>query len=138
MQIIYLHPCMKLIREHIIFRFFWLVMALHILNFSVDTPDLHPNYVPEDLSYNDMESVVEILLEEVLEINNAIAEHDENDTDDGSGGLTVKKSIDVSHYNNTIKVLVIGELPFICRFNIFEDAFLSQFHPELIPPPPKA
>jgi hypothetical protein len=51
----------------------------------VDTPDPQPENVPEDLTYNDMESVVEIVLEQVLDINNAIAEKDDTDTDGESG-----------------------------------------------------
>lgn len=54
-------------------------MALHILNFSVDPPDASPDGVPEDLSYNEMESVLEIVLEEVADIENAIPEQEDAD-----------------------------------------------------------
>lgn len=62
-------------------RLFCILMALHIFNISVDTPDADPDSKPEDLSYNDMESVVEIILEKCLDYDNAIAEHDEADED---------------------------------------------------------
>lgn len=129
---------MKLIREHIAFRFLWLVMALHIFNCSVDTPDPQPDSVPEDLSYNDMESVVEIVLEQVLGINNAIVEHDENDTDEDSGGLTIKNGIDFSYYDNSLKLSFSNAATAICKHSNYTDNFSSQFHPELIPQPPKA
>jgi len=129
---------MKFIREHIIFRCLCFVLALHIFNCSVDTPDPQPDNVPEDLSYNDMESVVEIVLEQVLGINNAIAEHDENDTDDAGGGLTIKKGIDFSYYENNIKISFSNAVTTICKYGNYRDNFSSQFHPELIPPPPKA
>jgi hypothetical protein len=129
---------MKIIREHIAFRLLWLVLALHIFNCSVDTPDLQPDSVPEDLSYNDMESVVEIVLEQVLDINNAIAEHDENDTDEGSGGLTIKKGVDFSYYESYFTVSFSNTVRTICKDFNYIDGFTSQFHPELTPPPPKA
>ena len=129
---------MKLIREHIAFRAFWFVMALHIFNCSVDTPDPQPESVPEDLSYNDMESVVEIVLEQIFNINNAIAEHEDNDTDDSSGGLVIKKGIDFSYYDNNIKVSFSNAVATICNYINYRDNFYSLFHPETVPPPPKA
>ena len=89
---------MQAFRQHIIFRLFWLFMAVHIFNCSVDTPDAKPDYVPEDLTYNDMESVVEIVLENVLDIKDAIAEHDENDTEEGNS-FNIKK--DFSFHNRS-------------------------------------
>jgi hypothetical protein len=65
-------------------------MAINILNVSIDPPDVSMAYHPEDLSYNDIESINEALLEKVLMINNAIPEHDEPDTN-GKDGQAVKK-----------------------------------------------
>lgn len=129
---------MKLIREHSAFRVLWMVLALHILNCSVDTADPQPDSVPEDLSINDMESIVEIVLEQVCHIDNAIAEHDENDTDDDSGGLTIKKGIDLSYYGNHSKISFSSATTIICKYSNYKDNFYSQFHPELTTPPPKA
>ena len=58
-------------------------MGLHILNFSIDPPDILPDSVPEDLSYNEIESVVELVLEDGFGIENAISESDEVDNPDG-------------------------------------------------------
>ncbi|MCU0421430.1 MAG: hypothetical protein MUC81_01370 [Bacteroidia bacterium] len=128
---------MKIIREHIVFRLFWLIMSLHIFNCSVDNPDHKPDSVPEDLTYNDLESVVEVVLEQVLEINNAIAEYDESDADDSNNGLSIKKGIDFSYMDNTLK-FPINQLVFIAyKQSYYRDNFLTQYHPELTPPPPK-
>ncbi|MFY7998720.1 MAG: hypothetical protein ACOVSW_08975 [Candidatus Kapaibacteriota bacterium] len=70
---------MKLFRHHIIYRLLSVVMALHILNLSVDAVDALPSSIPEDLSFNEIESVVEFILEDVLHIENALPEHDEHD-----------------------------------------------------------
>jgi hypothetical protein len=68
---------MNTLRHHIAFRFLWLSLALIIFNCSIAPPDAQPDGEAEDLSINEMESVVEVLLEEVMGIENAIPEHDE-------------------------------------------------------------
>ncbi|TXB68372.1 hypothetical protein [Phaeodactylibacter luteus] len=65
-------------------------MGLYLLNISVDTADPYPDYIPEDLSFNDQESIVEILLEQVLGYENAIAEYDDHDSSGHSKGKTAK------------------------------------------------
>lgn len=123
-------------RQHIIFRVFWLVMAIHIINCSVDAPDTHANYVSEDLSYNDMESIAEILLEQVFGIENAIAEHEEYDPE-GGYSFNINKET-VYYYQIEVKNTNIFNkgLLQITSINYIERYFL-QFHPEIEPPPPK-
>lgn len=70
------------LRNNIAIRCLWAFMGLYFLNISVDTVDAYPNHIPEDLSFNDQESIVEIVLEQVLGYENAIAEYDDNDTED--------------------------------------------------------
>ncbi len=130
-------PQMQGFRQHIIFRLFWLFMAVHILNCSVDSPDSQLDNVSEDLSYNDMESVVEIVLEDVLDIKDAIAEHDENDTEDDNS-LNFKKEI--VYYHRT-KVEKNTAFEFGLKITVttdYKEQYTSQFHPEIVPPPPKA
>src|SRR5690606_17957684 len=69
------------IRHSIAIRFLWGFMGLYFLNMSVDTVDAYPNNIPEDLSFNDQESIVEIVVEQVLGYENAIEEHDDPDTE---------------------------------------------------------
>jgi hypothetical protein len=112
-------------------------MAVHIFNCSVDTPDARPDYVPEDLTYNDMESVVEIVLENVLNFENAIAEHDEKDTDHG-GSFEIKKPFSFFYHRN-IKIDPIFDMGLSVGVSTnYSEQFSSQFHPEIVPPPPKA
>ncbi|MFV8443109.1 hypothetical protein [Flavobacterium sp. LB2P44] len=70
----------KLTQNSLLIRFFWGFMSLYLLNCFVDSPDLQPNYFPEDLTYNDPESIIEIVVEKVLGFENAIAEYDDNDS----------------------------------------------------------
>jgi hypothetical protein len=128
---------MQAFRQHIVFRLFWLFMAVHIFNCSVDTPDAQPDYVPEDLTYNDMESVVEIVLENVLDIKDAIAEHDENDTEEGNS-FNIKKDFSFHNRSKVEKINIFDNGLHITASTDYKEQFSSQFHPEIVPPPPKA
>lgn len=75
-------------RRHslLIYRVFCFLMALHVINVSIDTRDQHVIYsetgeAHEDLSINDMESFVEFVVEDLLGMSNAIPEHDDPDED---------------------------------------------------------
>lgn len=50
-------------------------MALHILNFSIDNPHTLFDHNKADATFNEVDSVVELVLEDVLNIDNAIPEH---------------------------------------------------------------
>lgn len=70
------------IRNSIYTQFLCGIMGLYLLNISVDAPDLTPIDKPEDLSFNDQESIIEIVVEQVLGYEDAIKEYDDNDTKD--------------------------------------------------------
>jgi hypothetical protein len=128
---------MKLLREHIIFKGFWLFMALQILNLSVDPPDMHPDYVPEDLSYNDMESIVEIVLEQLLDIEDAIPEQDD---DDSSRALLTKINFQSFYFPLQLGLSLMlsnGDINQLYKHIWYTDTYTEQFHPEVVPPPPK-
>ena len=70
------------IRNNAFIKVFWGLMGLYLLNVSVDTADPDPEHIPEDLSFNDQESIVEIVVEQVLGYENAIKEYDDHDNND--------------------------------------------------------
>lgn len=111
-------------------------MALYILNFSVDAPDGQSDHQPEDLSINDMESIAEIVLEEWMEIENAVPEHDESDANDGT--MAFKKSFDFFcvEFKKTSK----HASAFLLKsgFHHYRNKLHPQFSPEFTPPPPQA
>jgi hypothetical protein len=128
---------MQFLRKHIVFRSFWLLMALHILNCSIDTPDAQPDSIPENLSYNDIESISELVLEQILGFENAIAEHDEHDTEDGSS-IEIAKI--VLYYQPYIDFSIKQKFYFPYSKTLplhYEDSFIIQFHPEIVAPPPQ-
>jgi hypothetical protein len=72
-----------------------MVIALHILNFSLDAPDATNSAVAENLSFNEIESFTEWFAEEVLNIEDAFSEADEQG-DEESG--FIKKIVDIKFY----------------------------------------
>jgi len=66
---------MEFIKKYINGRTLCLLMALHILNFSIDNPHTLFENNKVDAKFNEVDSVVELVLEDVLNIENAIPEH---------------------------------------------------------------
>jgi hypothetical protein len=111
-------------------------MAFHMLNVCVDMPDAAPDYVPEDLTVNDIETVVELVLEKALDIDNAIEEQDEADD---TNALNFEMCKDFKFYNSPLKVNFRRTA---VAYNKTETPYiapsLKSFIKEIIPPPPKA
>lgn len=91
------------IRNSIFTKILWGLMALYLLNISVDTADPNPEHIPEDLSLNDQESIVEIVVEKVLGFENAIKEYDDHDNENHSKQKTTKIDLLV-HVTKTDKL----------------------------------
>lgn len=70
------------------------LLAAYLLNISVDAPDVLSNKT-EDLTFNDLESVIEIVVEKILDFENSIKELDDNDTEHQS---PIKKNLQIDHY----------------------------------------
>lgn len=70
-------------------------MAFYLLNCSVDASDITPNYIPENLNFNEQESVIEIIVEKVLGFENAIPENEDPDSENYG---FFKKTISVAFY----------------------------------------
>jgi len=70
-------------------------MAIYMLNVCIDAPDAFLHHMPEDLSYNDQESIAEVILEKVLGYENAIPEYDDRETDQS---LVFKNPLTLDNY----------------------------------------
>lgn len=116
-------------------KLFCILMAFHIFNISVDMPDKMPDYIPEDLTENDIESVIELVLESGFGIENAIAEHDEPDSD-SQNFETSKEFKFYVDYSLLIKQIYFPTVEDI--FFRYNKNISSNFMKEISPPPPKA
>jgi len=66
-----------------------------MLNVCIDAPDAFLHHIPEDLSYNDQESIAEVIIEKILGYENAIPEYDDRETDQS---LVFKNSLVLDNF----------------------------------------
>lgn len=111
------------------------LLAMYLFNYSIDSRDAHLDHISEDLSYNDVESIVEFTLEYVLGIEDAMKEHDEQDDDNGSvvghAVYIVNATLADLTNSNDFGAEVVHRY---CN----PSQFFSQGFPEINSPPPKA
>lgn len=124
------------IRHTKIKTFFWGFMALYLLNISVDTPYLFQNEEVEHLTYNNQESIIEVLCEKVLGFEDAIPENDDADTEQKKAfkkGYNIDKFV-VPFSENNPKL----SLTYLRKNTIFQDQtiFLKPYL-EIHSPPPE-
>lgn len=110
-------------------------MGAYLLNISVDTADPNPEHIPEDLSFNDQESIVEIVVEKVLGFEDVIKEYDDHDTEDHNE----KTNVIIDLLIHVIKADKIDRNQFFERKKPFPDyaARLTKGFIEIDSPPPK-
>ena len=127
---------MKIFRHHIFFRVICVLLAVHIFNVSVDMPDAASDSIAEDLSINDQETVVEIVLEKVLGIDNAIAEQDEADD---TNSLNFEMSKDFKLYNQCVQNIVFQSHAIeITNIPLYKELIFTEYIGEIQPRPPRA
>ncbi len=78
------------IRHRLFLRYYSVFMALYIFNCSVEHPGANAPGVSEELGVNYQESFVELLIEQFLGYENAIAEYEEEES---SGASVFKKTL---------------------------------------------
>lgn len=111
---------MKIIRYNLLLKYLWGLLAFLIFNYSIDAPDLYGDSIPEDITYNDIESITELVLEIFIGIENAVPEHDE---DDSEGGSNFAKKIDMP----VSQRLFMQENPFISVVQTEQDSYIKSF-----------
>lgn len=126
---------LKKIRNNTFSRFLWGFMGIYLLNISVDTSDPTPNHVPENLSFNDQESILEILIEKVLGFEDAFKEYDDNDAEDYNSNTLLKVTF-IAQKNNE---KVLKNIFFQILKPSFSDknSFINFGFHQIDTPPPK-
>ncbi len=110
-------------------------MSLYLLNISVDSADNYRQNIPENLIINNQESIVEIVIEQVLGYENAIKDYDDNDTEEHNKNSNTKLDLIVHYIIDTAVKQSFLELktPKHSKYN----ANLINSVLPLDPPPPK-
>ena len=119
-------------RTYKILHYFSLFIGLVILNISVDSPDINKKW-PEDLSLNDQESIVEIVLEKIMGFENAIPEYQDSDNE----SHLIKKDFSVDHYVVDKKPEFVFDISLQKLINSEYKFKYYDFYPETTSPPPK-
>ncbi len=70
---------MSQLRKIGLFRFLCVALAIYMLNISIDPRDITTAWQQEDLLINEIESIVELVAEEMLDFDDAIPEHEDPD-----------------------------------------------------------
>ena len=110
------------------------LLALHLLNCSIDPKDTHPDSVPEDLRINDLETVTEFVAEEILGFKGAFAEHDEDDAEARSTFEAVK-----FYFNNSaIEFAALYHRVTSAPFVLISHLLIPSRCSEVTSPPPQA
>ena len=109
------------------------MLGIYFLNISVDISE--PASIPEDLSFNDQESIVEIVVEKILGFENAFEEYDDHDTEDHNTNSQVQIDLVVPFLNNpqTTYLMVGTKKKQLLDF----DPLLRSGFPKIDTPPPK-
>lgn len=76
-------------------------MGLYLLNISVDPADPNPDYIPEDLSINDQESMVELIVEQLLGFEDAFEEFEDPDGEDHHSKKNLKIDLVLQPFSNS-------------------------------------
>jgi len=126
---------LRRIRNSLWSKFLWGLLGLYLLNISVDTADPHPEHIPEDLSINDQESIVEIVVEKVLGFEDAIEEYDDHDTEDHNKEKSLK--IDLLVYLFPATKIDPNQVDEREKAYSHHDAGLTKGFSKIDSPPPK-
>lgn len=123
------------LRNSSFLKILWGLIGLYLFNISVDTTDPHPQQIPEDLTINDQESIVEIILEEILNYEDAIKEYDDHDSEDHNKKANVKIDIIAQYAIDSNNKQTLSESSQQKFFN-YESSLTKGFQ-KLATPPPK-
>lgn len=117
-------------------RLFCLLMAVVVINSSIDVADvlLYPvSSAAHTAPINEMESVVELLAECVLNIEDAFPEQ----RNDDSGHFFLKKLSSAKHIQQ-LKYIIVPVIPYsVISVHPVEVAANSSLVIDLVSPPPK-
>ncbi|MFP9114192.1 hypothetical protein ACLI1A_09620 [Flavobacterium sp. RHBU_3] len=118
-------------------RVLWVLMALHILNFSIDNPHTFFEHSTVDEDFEEVDSMAELVLEDVLLIENAIPEHHTKSTQHLK--LNVKKTVWTFEAIQGLKVASEGEENFkqVQPDTFYKDPLYNTPKLTLFSPPPE-
>lgn len=128
---------MNFIRTNRIFQFIWIITSLIIFNCSIGGPEPESQRKGGIYERNIAKSLVELIMEQIISFENSMNQGQNPETDD-TKSISLKEANDFPHLDLALKInFKLHKLPLI-KGIIYKETYTEQFHPELLPPPPKA
>lgn len=115
------------------FQWILWITLFQVSNLSIDAPENEPEYYKEDLTFNEMESVVEIFLEVVLCMEDALPENQDND--DGQESTQNHKGKKTYIFSES--QVLFSQYHSVRSSLIIKNFYYSQFDPPPFSPPPE-
>jgi len=126
---------LSIIRSSLASRLALWFLLLLLLNLSIDPPDSRSAHIAEDLTVNEIESILELVLEEVCAMYCSVPESDESDEEKN----IAKVRYDLFGQDGAVTVhLARYRLLMAVQTSFFDSPFLSGTKPEIASPPPEA
>lgn len=122
---------LSIIRSSLASRLALWFLLLLLLNLSIDPPDSRPAHIAEDLTVNEIESILELVLEEVCAMESSVPESDESDEEKN----IAKVRYDLFGQDGAVTVY---RLLMAVQTSCFDSPFISGTKPEIASPPPEA
>jgi hypothetical protein len=122
------------IRESKAIRWMVLLLAGIIMNLSIDPPDREAPGVAEDLTFNDVESIAELVGEQFLGLTDLFPESDEPD----GGTDLAKKALEYRCTRYAALLNEPGKERMVVMSYPYAEHFTVQYKPEPRVPPPWA
>lgn len=118
-------------------KILWGLMGLYLLNISVDTSNPNSEHLTQDLTISEQESIIEIIVEQVLGYEDAITikGYDDNETEDNNK----KTNIKIDLISNCTADYIIKKSSVETKTSKFPDfnAYLTNSFQQLDTPPPQ-
>ncbi|RYD83441.1 MAG: hypothetical protein EOP53_00825 [Sphingobacteriales bacterium] len=113
---------------------FWGLLALFMLNISIDVADATPASTAENLAFNEQESMIEFVLEEILGMEDAIPESEDNDATQNS--FLKKNSLTDCFILSVVKGDMHHTAATRSTFFYRNDFYFSNSYIDIVSPPP--
>gem|GEM_PF-4612137 len=111
-----------------------MLMVMHLINTSVDPVDPWFDSVYEDMILNEMETITEIIAEQLLDIEDCFEERDEPNSE-SKNTLKLAKLVSDYVYTPTLGQETLASTKKTVQPNHY-NLLRHQFSPELTTPPP--
>ena len=121
-------------RSHQVLGIMSITMGIHFLNLSIDPPDAQPYWVAEDLSVNETETLIEMVLENVLNFADSFPEHEDHNDHHGTHSFV---HISHSYVNQPITTMPQNGASTQSKYFVTDET-QKYFCPDFLKtPPPK-